>query len=59
MSYKIAILIPSTSNKRDWKIMQDSYLYKFTLKSFLLTYNRNNNYQYKFFIGIDDDDEFL
>ena len=58
MSYTIAILIPSTSNKRDWKIMQDSYLYKFTLKSFLLTYNKNNNYQYKFFIGVDDDDEF-
>ena len=56
MTHKIAIIIPSTSNKRDWKKMEDSYLYLFTLKSFLLTYNNDN--KYKFFIGVDDDDKF-
>ena len=36
---KIGILIPSTSNGRDWKTGKETYLYSITLKSFLLTYD--------------------
>jgi len=52
---KIALLIPSTSNGRDWKTIEESYLYKHTLKSFLLTYDKEH--KYKFFIGIDRNDK--
>lgn len=52
---KIAILIPSTSNGRDWKTFEDTYLYKHTLKTFLMTYNKE--YNSKFFIGIDRGDK--
>ena len=52
---KIAILIPSTSNGRDWKTIEETYLYKHTLKTFLLTYDKE--YNYKFFIGIDRGDK--
>lgn len=51
---KIGILIPSTSNKRDWKTFDDTYLIKHTLKSFLITYN--NEHEYTFYIGIDKGD---
>ena len=51
---KIGLLIPSTSNGRDWKTIQESYLYNHTLKSFLLTYDKE--YSYTFYIGIDKDD---
>jgi len=55
MSYKIALLIPSTSKGRpQWKSMKDSYLYNLTTKTFLQTFN--NEHQYTFYIGIDDDD---
>ena len=52
---KIAILIPSTSNGRDWKTFEETYLYKHTLKTFLMTYNKE--YNSKFFIGIDRGDK--
>lgn len=52
---KIALLIPSTSNGRDdWKDYKDSYLYNVTLKSFLLTYDKQH--EYIFYIGIDEGD---
>ena len=51
---KIAILIPSTSKNRVWRTYQESYLFKNTIKTFLVTYNKEHNY--KFFIGIDKDD---
>jgi hypothetical protein len=54
-SEKIALLIITTSNKRDeWKCIKDSYLYNMTLKTFLLTYDKE--YNYKFYIGIDKND---
>jgi hypothetical protein len=52
---KIGILIPSTSKNRDWKTMEESYLYKHTLKSFLLTYDKEHTYV--FYIGIDRNDK--
>jgi len=51
---KIGILIPSTSNGRAWKTFQESYLYQYTLKSFLLTYDKEH--KYVFYIGIDRGD---
>ena len=32
---KVAILVPSTTNGRDWKTMEGTYLYNLTLKTFL------------------------
>ena len=52
----IAILIPSTSKGRNWTTLQECDLYKFTLKSFLETYDKLHTYS--FFIGIDNDDAF-
>jgi hypothetical protein len=51
----VALLIITTSNKRDeWKCIKDSYLYNLTLKTFLLTYDKEHTY--KFYIGIDKND---
>jgi hypothetical protein len=52
---KIGLLIPSTSNDRDWKTYEESYLYNLTLKSFLLTYDKEH--EYVFYIGIDRNDK--
>jgi hypothetical protein len=51
---KIAILIPSTSNGRDWSSFKETYLYEKSLKTLLLTYNNEHNY--RFYIGIDKGD---
>ena len=51
---KIGILIPSTSNGRDWQSYKDSYLFQNTLKTFFLTYDKEH--EYVFYIGIDKDD---
>jgi hypothetical protein len=51
---KIGLLIPSTSKNRDWNTIEESYLYIYTIKSFLLTYD--NDHTYIFYIGIDKND---
>jgi hypothetical protein len=51
---KIALLIPSTSKQRDWKTVNESYLYKYTLKTFGIT--QDKEHEYKFYIGIDRGD---
>ncbi len=51
---KIAILIPSTTNNRDWKCITDTYLYN-SIISFVQRYNPE--YEYKFYIGVDKDDK--
>lgn len=51
---KIAILIPSTSNGRDWKTAKDTYLFNHTLKTFIITYD--SEHEYRFYIGIDRGD---
>lgn len=52
---KVSLLILSTSNKRDnWKNIKDTYLYNLTLKTFLLTQNKEHSYV--FYIGIDKGD---
>ena len=55
MTYKIGVLIPSTTNKRDWSKIEDTSLYNVFLKSFLITYN--NEYNYTLYLTIDPDDK--
>jgi hypothetical protein len=52
---KIALLIPSTSNGRDWTSIKESYLYNLTFKTFLLT--QDPEHEYVFYIGIDKGDK--
>ena len=52
---KIGILIPCTSNGRDWTTFKETYLFNMTLKSFLLSYDKEHTYI--FYIGIDRDDK--
>jgi hypothetical protein len=55
ISESVAILIITTSNMRDdWKCIKDTYLYNLSLKTFLLTYDKEH--KYKFYIGIDHND---
>jgi len=51
---KIAIIIPSTTNNRDWKCITETYLWN-SIISFISKYNPE--YEYKFYIGVDKDDE--
>ena len=51
---KIGFLIPSTSKGRNWSSYKDSYLYSLTLKTFLLTYDKEH--EYTFYIGVDSGD---
>ena len=52
---KIGVLIPATSNGREWNNYKKTYLYINTLKSFLLTYDKEHSYT--FYIGIDRNDK--
>ena len=53
--HKIAMLILATSRGRDnWVMMKDTYLYTMTLKTFLLT--QDKEHEYIFYIGIDKND---
>ena len=54
--YSIAIIIPATSNKRNYESYCKTDLYEKFMKSFLLTYE--DDYQYKIFIGINKSDKF-
>jgi len=54
MSYKVALLIPSTTSERDWADYSSTDLYNINMKSFLLTYCQEHSYIY--YIGIDDND---
>ena len=52
---QVALLVLATSKNRDnWKTIKDSYLFNMTLKTFLLTHDREHNYTV--YIGIDKDD---
>jgi hypothetical protein len=51
---KIGILIPSTSHGRNWTSYKESYLFSLTLKTFLLTYDKEH--EYIFYIGVDRGD---
>lgn len=52
---KVAFLILATSKNRDnWETIKDTYLFNYTLKTFLQTMDKNN--EYLFIIGIDKND---
>ena len=52
--HKIALLVLATSKGRDWELIKETYLYNLTLKSFLLTLDKEHDYI--FYIGIDKND---
>ena len=54
MTYKIGILIPTTTNKRDWEMLKDTTFYSVFLKTFLTTYCKQ--YEYTIYLVVDDDD---
>lgn len=56
-TYKIGMLLISTSRERNWQNIKESYLYKIFLKSFLLT--MDEIFQYIIYIGIDKGDHLL
>lgn len=52
---KVSLLIPCTSKDRpEWSTIKDTYLYNYSIKTFLLT--RSLNYVYEIYIGYDDND---
>ena len=54
---KVAFLIPITSKDRNWTSINDTYLFNYTLKTFMET--KNDNITYGFYIGFDKDDPFF
>ena len=52
---KIGLLIPTTSNGRNWQHITQTYLYNLTLRSFQHIYDKEH--KYIFYIGIDRGDK--
>ena len=52
---KVGFLIPCTSRGRDWNQMKETYLYKLTLKTFLM--HQDKEHQYVFYLGVDKYDD--
>ena len=50
---KVAFLVPTTSHNRDWKTIEETYLYKYFLQSLTLS----TNYKYTVYLGVDHDDK--
>ena len=57
--FRIGMIIPVTSRKRNYKDVKDTDFYKILLTSFIETYNRSGKYRYNFYLGYDDDDLFF
>ena len=53
----IALLIPSTTKRKNWKNIEDSFFYKIFIPSFIKIIN--DKYTYKIFLGYDQDDTLL
>ncbi len=51
---KIALLIPCTSKNRDWESIKESYIYNYTLKTFLR--GCDNEHEYVVYVGYDKND---
>lgn len=54
---RIALLVPTTSNGMNWNDYKDSFLYKMTLKTFLLTCDKEHDYS--IYIGVDRNDPII
>jgi len=60
MSYKIGILIPSTTKGIDCESYKDTFLYKLFLKSFIKSYDKKYGEKdliYTIYVIVDDDDK--
>lgn len=55
--YNIAIIIPTTSNKRNFNSINDYIFFKLFLPTFLETVSNDHNYN--FYLGYDHDDHFF
>lgn len=55
--YNIGIIIPTTSNKKNYKKLEDYIFFQITLPSFIKTCSQDNNYN--FYLGYDNDDQFF
>ena len=56
-NFNIGVIIPTTSNKKNYKQLEDYVFFQITLPSFLKTCSNINNYN--FYMGYDDDDIFF
>ena len=54
----IGIIVPVTSNKRNYKKVEETDFFKKLFPSFLETYDNSGKYNFNFYIGYDDVDEF-
>ena len=54
---KIAFLVPTTTNKRDWSTITETYLWNVLMKN--LEHKTPLNCEIKLFIGYDEDDKVL
>ena len=54
--YKIGLIIPTTSNKRNYNDVINIDFFNIFMKNFLK--NINNKYEYTIYLGYDDDDKF-
>jgi hypothetical protein len=55
---RIALILPTTSKKRNYINYQDCDFISILLHSFLVTYDKYNNFEYTFYLGYDHDDIF-
>ena len=50
---KVAFLVPTTSHDRDWKTIEETYLYKYFLQSLTPTLSKKtpskHNYEYNLY----------
>lgn len=54
----IALLVPVCSRNQNYQTIEDIPFFKYLLPSFLKTYNPSLDYNYTFYIGVDDSDDF-
>ena len=55
--YNIGVIIPTTSNKNNYRKIENYIFFQVTLPSFIKTCSQDNNYN--FYLGYDDDDQFF
>jgi len=58
ISNNIGIIIPTTSNKRNYQNVQDIDFFKIVFSSFIKCMNKDKKYNYNFYLGYDYDDQF-
>ena len=58
ISNNIGIIIPTTSNKRNYTNVENIDFFNIMYKSFLKTMDKNKKYNYNFYLAYDDDDTY-